>query len=186
MDIVLLRHTLSRDNRKGVFSRPDTPLSKKGLEQMEYLLEKKYPVKKIYSSPYPRSLILAHSLSSRLGLPLEVDERLREIDFGEFQGRTFKEIEELFPNEVAKWMEDAWSFKYPGGEDFLEVRSRARSFYQSISESSLIISHQALMFSLMAEILNYSYRDLSRFYLGSGARIHLRSEPWRLLSLENL
>lgn len=186
MDIVLLRHTQSLDNELGVFSRRDTPLSKKGLEQLEELVQKSYPVKAIYSSPYKRSLVLAEALSQKLGIPLFLDNRLREIDFGDFEGKTYREIERLYPELVAKWMEDPWTFEYPGGEDILAVRSRARSFYRSISESSLIISHQAFMISLMAEVLNYNYKQLSRFQLGSGAKIHLRSEPWRLLSLENL
>lgn len=186
MDLILLRHTSSVDNEKGVFSHPSTPLSPRGIEQMEILLSKEYPVEYIYSSPYERSRILAENLAKKLGLPLRVDERLKEIDFGAFEGKTFKEIEYLYPREVKRWMADPWTFAYPGGEDFHNVRSRAQRFYHDLRGPSLIISHQALMFSLMAEILEYSYSDLSRFYLGSGARVHLRNEPWRLLSLENL
>ncbi|NLY37085.1 MAG: histidine phosphatase family protein [Tissierellia bacterium] len=186
MDIILLRHTSSKDNERAIFSRPSTDLSSLGSKQMKLLLEKDYPVKKIYSSPYRRSLLLAEALSEKLHLPLYVDERLREIDFGEFEGKTFEQIESLYPREVEQWMKDPWNFAYPGGEDFHNMRSRAQRFYKELDQSSLIISHQALMLSLMSEILEYSYTDLSRFYLGSGARVHLKSSPWRLLSLENL
>lgn len=186
MDIILLRHTSSKDNERGVFSSPCTPLSCLGKEQVKILLSKDYPIKKIYSSPYERSLVLAEALSQKLNLPLSVDERLREIDFGEFEGKTFEQIEKLYPRQVQQWMKDPWNFAYPGGEDFHKMRSRAQRFYKELDESCLIISHQALMFSLMSEILEYSYVELSRFYLGSGARVHLRSSPWRLLSLENL
>lgn len=186
MDIILLRHTSSKDNELGVFSSPSTPLSSQGLEQVKELLNRKYPVSKIYSSPYKRSLVLAEALSEKFNLPLILDKRLREIDFGDFEGKTFAQIQTLYPKEVEQWMEDPWAFVYPGGEDFHNVRSRVRRFYQELDESSLIISHQALMFNLMAEILEYDYKDLSRFYLGSGAQVHLKSNPWRLLSLENL
>lgn len=186
MDIILLRHTSSKDNETRVFSSPSTPLSALGKEQINTLLEKKYPVKIIYSSPYKRSLELAEAIAIKFDLPLIVDQRLGEIDFGEFEGKTFEQIENLYPQEVKQWMEDPWNFAYPGGEDFHNMRSRVQRFYKELNQSCLIISHQALMLSLMSEILEYSYTDLSRFYLGSGARVHLTSGPWRLLSLENL
>lgn len=186
MDLILLRHTTSVDNQKKVFSSPDTPLSDRGLKQLELLVEKEYPVKRVYTSPYKRSHALAEAISKRHDLPLVVDERLREIDFGKFQGLHFEEIEKLYPEEVSLWMEDPWSFGYPGGENFHHVRSRARRFFYDVEESSLIVSHQALMVSLLAEILDYSYADLSKIFLGSGARVELSSQPWRLHRLENL
>lgn len=186
MDIILLRHTSSIDNEAGVFSRPDTGLSKKGLIEMDRLLLKDYPVEVIYSSPYKRSLVLAQILAQKLDLPLIEDPRLREIDFGLFEGRSFAEIEKSFPEEVEKWLEDPLSFRYPGGEAFSCVGKRARSFYKDLDRSSLIISHQALMFSLLAEVLGYDYKELAKLQMGSGARIHLKDQPWRLISLENL
>lgn len=186
MELILLRHTQSLDNEARIFSSPDTALSALGERQLEILLEKEYPVKRVYTSPYKRSFCLAEQIAKRHGLPLIVDERLREIDFGEFQGLSFQEIEARYPEHVEQWMNDPWSFVYPRGEDFHRVRSRARRFYYDLEESSLIVSHQALMVSLLAEILDYSYSDLSKIYLGSGARIELKSQPWRLHKLENL
>lgn len=186
MDIILLRHTASLDNEAGVFSRPQVDLSEKGRRDLKKLLVKNYSVEQIYTSPYKRSLELARALASKLELPLIEDERLREIDFGFFEGKSFLEIEDSFPQEVASWMEDPWGFEYPGGESLLSLRKRARSFFEDLNKSSLIVSHQALMFSLLAEILGYDYEVLSKLQMGSGVRIHLKSDPWRLISLENL
>lgn len=186
MDLILLRHTISLDNEAKVFSSPDTKLSQKGELQVESLLKMEYPVKRVYTSPYLRSFVMAKAIAEKYNLPLFVDERLREIDFGKFQGKGFDEIEKRYPEEVKQWMRDPWTFAYPGGEDFHHVRSRARRFFYDLEESSLIVSHQALMVSLLAEILDYSYSDLSKIYLGSGARVELKSQPWRLLKLENL
>lgn len=186
MDLILLRHTASLDNEAGVFSHPQVDLSEKGYQQLQMLLKKDFQVEKIYSSPYKRSRLLAEALAEKLGLSLEIDDRLREIGFGDFEGKTFEEIEELYPKEVEAWMADPWGFKYPGGEAFSSVRQRAADFVKELYKSSLVISHQALMFSLMAEVLAYDYEQLSKLYLGSGAQVHLKSQPWRLVKLENI
>jgi broad specificity phosphatase PhoE len=56
-----------------------------------------------------------------------VDERLREIDFGELEGRTYEEIERERPELYRHWMETPTRVRFPGGESYGELRARVAS-----------------------------------------------------------
>lgn len=75
------------------------------------------------------------------------DSRLEEINFGIFEGLTFKEISEQYPNEV-KEMEKNWkSFNYITGESLEELYQRAVSFLETLdyTKDNLIISHWGII-----------------------------------------
>jgi broad specificity phosphatase PhoE len=54
-----------------------------------------------------------------------VDERLRELDFGELEGRTYDEIARERPELYRRWMEQPTRVRFPGGECFDDLRARA-------------------------------------------------------------
>lgn len=73
-----------------VCGRADAPLTEKGQKQAEKLAEKvselQIPVTKIIHSPLQRAKDTAQAVADKLHLPMEVDERLIEMDFGEYDG----------------------------------------------------------------------------------------------------
>ena len=66
----------------------DDPLSEKGWAQMRAALVGHQPWEVVVTSPLVRCRAFAEELAARLALPLEVDARLMEIGFGEWEGRT--------------------------------------------------------------------------------------------------
>jgi alpha-ribazole phosphatase len=81
---------------------------------------------RIVSSPARRCHDLAHELSLRLDLPLALDPRLLEIDFGEWEGRTWDEITRNDGLRLERWMARWRDEGPPGGETIAELERRVR------------------------------------------------------------
>ena len=81
-----------------------------------------------YTSPLPRAKLTAELVLRRMDMPppIEVDERLRERAFGDWEGMVWKDIEEQFPDDVVKSRNDA-DFKISGGGESRMNASLARS-----------------------------------------------------------
>lgn len=80
---------------------------------------------RLVSSPAGRAQATAGAISRRLGLPVELDERLIEIGCGEWEGRLRQEIAHLHPEKFAT---REWFFGAPGGETFEEVWARVSNW----------------------------------------------------------
>jgi len=77
-------------------------------------------------------------------MSLHVDDRLREIDFGSFEGRSYEEIERTEPELFRAWMETPTEVRFPGGESYADVRERAVAAYDEIRarhECAVVVSH---------------------------------------------
>ena len=74
------------------------------------------PIEAIIASPLERALESARCLSDKLRLPVQTDPRLMEINAGIFQGHTWAEINEKFPQEADLWRSQDPDFRIPQGE----------------------------------------------------------------------
>jgi probable phosphoglycerate mutase len=79
-----------------------------------------------------------------------VDERLREIDFGQIEGKTMAEAELLFPEETRLFKADPATYPMPGGEDPHEAARRAVSTLRDIAVAHpngrvLVVAHNTLI-----------------------------------------
>ena len=104
--IVLLRHGQTAHNADGrIQGQLDTPLNEVGLAQAEALgaVFAADPPAVVVSSDLTRARTTAHAVCDHVGLPLVLDERLRETHFGLWQGLTGPEVEARWPSEFAAW-----------------------------------------------------------------------------------
>jgi len=117
--LVLLRHGESTANAAGLLlGRTDSPLTARGLEQALALGGLLGPVVRLVSSPLTRARETAAALG--LDLPVEIDRRWIEVDYGEHEGRPVGEV----PAEVwQRWRSDP-TFTPVGGESLAEVGAR--------------------------------------------------------------
>ena len=136
---------------------PDVPLSDTGRSQAEALgkwlaelPEDQRPTAAL-SSPFKRALTTAELATANLGIRVRTDERLRERDFGAFDGMTGTGIRDQFPDE-AKRRDLLGKFYYrpPGGESWADVALRIRSVLATEGlrydcERLLIVAHQAVI-----------------------------------------
>jgi broad specificity phosphatase PhoE len=126
--LVLLRHGEATGNADGLLQgRIDSPLTDLGRRQAARLAtffgpgSIVAPVSRVITSPLVRAKGTAEALG--LEIPIEVDERWVEVDYGEFDGQKLKEV----PAEVwSAWRADP-TFRPSGGETLVELGLRVRS-----------------------------------------------------------
>jgi probable phosphoglycerate mutase len=148
---VLLRHGETVHTREKRFSGSggdDPPLSEDGRAQAVasgQRLAALGGVDLVVSSPLLRARETAQTVAECLGAPLEVDDDLAECGFGAWEGLTFAEVEERWPDELASWLAST-AVAPPGGESFDAVLGRVRSARDRLLERAhngtvVVVSH---------------------------------------------
>lgn len=104
----------------------DIPLSATGRWQAGRLADvlRDEPVAAIYASDLARAWETAQYLGRARGIEVTKEEALRERGFGDFQGKTFAEIEALLPEQSMRWRKRDPEFSPAGGESLLALRGR--------------------------------------------------------------
>ncbi|GAA2442304.1 bifunctional RNase H/acid phosphatase [Streptomyces macrosporus] len=149
--VVLLRHGETPLTPLKKFSGSggtDPALSEAGLRQAEAAaaaLAARGTVQEVVSSPLTRCRQTARIVAARLGLKVEVDEDLRETDFGAWEGLSFAEVRERHPEDLDAWLADPEAAP-TGGESFASVtrrveRARDRILDRYPGRTVLVVSH---------------------------------------------
>jgi broad specificity phosphatase PhoE len=68
------------------------------------------PWQAVYASPMKRTIATARPLCEAIGLTMEIRDGLREIHYGEWEGKTTEEVKEQYPEDYVRWLtEPAWN-----------------------------------------------------------------------------
>lgn len=138
--ILMVRHGESEANRMGVFAGNfDADLQHRGEKQAEKTAEfiaNTYKVDKIYASDLKRAFKTGKAIGDRLGLEVEPNRRLREISAGEWEGKTFSELEEQYKESYSVWRTDVGNARCPGGESTRELGTRILAALTEIAEAN--------------------------------------------------
>ena len=121
--IVLARHGQTEANRDGLLvGRVDPPLTALGFEQAARLAEALAGsgADRVVASPLARTRTTAEAIATRLGLEVETDERLIEMDYGAWDGTP---IADVSIETWRRWRTDP-EFRPPGGESLRDVARR--------------------------------------------------------------
>ena len=158
----LLRHGQTIWNTQGrVQGRLDSPLTPEGVaavrEWADFLGGPRWKWNRILSSPAPRATATAQLINEKLRVDIQLEEDLREQDWGAWEGLSWSEIRTGYGDELHTQVEKGWSFRPPGGESRGEVRDRVRGLLSRFGrhhagEQILVISHQGVMKSLIYAI----------------------------------
>ena len=171
--LILVRHGQTEMNvQKLYFGKLDPPLNDLGISQAyqakEKLLDIDYDI--IYSSPLERAKQTAE-ICNYLDKDINYNSKLEEINFGIFEGLTFKEISEKFPDEIKK-MEENWKdYNYITGESPKEMFQRAISFLETLdySKNNLIIAHWGIINCIISYFVSGSLDTYWKFEIKNGA-----------------
>jgi broad specificity phosphatase PhoE len=151
--LLLVRHGQTTGNRSGLLQgRADRLLTDLGNAQAAQLAAvlRDCGATACYSSPLSRARATAEPIAAALGVAVIVDERLVELDYGDWEGRPVADVR---PDEWAYWRGDA-SFAPPGGESLLTLGARARSFAAGVLDGTpgvaLAVTHLAPIKALVA------------------------------------
>ncbi len=170
---VLLRHgqtPLSPERRFA--GRGDIPLTETGLAQAAAAARRlagRGGIDLIVTSPLQRARRTAEAVAAQTGVPVEVDEAWLETDFGKWEGLTFAEAAERWPDEVAAWLADP-EVAPPGGESFAATGERVLAGLAALvaarpAATVLVVSHVTPMKTLLRHALLAPPQALRRIYL---------------------
>jgi 2,3-bisphosphoglycerate-dependent phosphoglycerate mutase len=162
--IVLVRHGETDWNRDRRFQgHADVPLNELGRRQARDLADTLASDRfaAAYSSPLRRALETGEIVAARLGIPLEVDQGLMEIDVGSWSGLTTAEVEQRFPDEFGHWRETR-AGGWTDGETYPEMGARVISALRDIAgrhpgERVLAVSHGGPLRAVKAAAAGLSF-----------------------------
>ncbi|PZQ52249.1 MAG: alpha-ribazole phosphatase [Rhodovulum sulfidophilum] len=120
MELILLRHPAPAIDADTCYGRADLTL-RPGLEDPRRLPEPAPDFATLVTSPLRRCRRLAERLGAERGVPLRVDPRLAEMDFGRWELRRWQEIDR---DEIDAWARDFEHGRPHGGETVAELRDR--------------------------------------------------------------
>lgn len=152
-EIYLVRHGETEMNITGVYyGWTDVGLSEKGVMQAEDLYDILQDVHfdAVISSSLIRAVETASIVSGYNPDVIIRDDRLRELNFGEWEGIHHRELKENHKEVLEKWGSDWKNTAPPGGESFFEIYIRVKSSIEDIikeyrGKRVLIVSHQGTM-----------------------------------------
>lgn len=168
--VFLVRHgdtVLSAEDRFA--GETDVELSEKGREEARRLAQRLQGEKivAVYASPLGRTVETARIIAEPHRLQVQTCDGFREISHGHWEGMKRHEVEEKFPEEMAEWEKDPYTFAPAGGESGLAVTARALPALIDLvrkhpGENILVVSHKATIRLLLSSLLGFDprrYRD---------------------------
>ena len=172
MDIYLIRHTKT-DTLKGLcYGQSDVGLADTFFEEA-FELKNKLPKFKansqFFSSPLSRCVKLAEKLSDKV----TNDDRLIELDFGDWESRRFDDID---ADDLEAWTNSFVQVSPPNGESFNDLCQRVGCFWQEVVqgmdpeiEQVFIITHAGVIRALLAYILKLPPANAFQFKVDLGS-----------------
>lgn len=169
----ILRHGETEWNSDGKYcGKSDIPLSHKGHEQAikaaHALRTETFAA--VYCSPLQRSFETASIITHSHFLPVISDQRISEINFGEWEGKTKKQIELNYPEEWSNWLHDPKNERAgKTGETVYEVYKRSHEFFIEKSwthpnQTVLMVGHSTLNRIYIAGSLHLPLGFYRKFY----------------------
>lgn len=160
LNLYFVRHGETEKNKnKCYYGSLDVALTEKGILQAEKVGEilKDINFSKIYVSEKKRALKTAEILLKSKNCESITDARINERDFGEFEGKGYEELKQLYPNEWKAWCEDWKYISPPKGESCVQVYERVKSFMDDIlklgEDNILVVTHGGIIRSVYCYIL---------------------------------
>ena len=158
--LTLVRHGLTEWNANGKFQgHSDVPLSEEGLAQAkalaQHLAAQGEAVDVVYSSPLSRALTTAETVFP--DSEIVVDERLKELNFGMFEGSTQAENE---AHEAwAAWIADPFAQRTPQGESYQDLMVRAAAWLEDVPKeaNSVAFTHSGTIRMLLSHVLGLEH-----------------------------
>jgi probable phosphoglycerate mutase len=182
LTLYLLRHGETDASRDNLFCGDlDPELTPEGAQMAEDFAAayRDHGWCAVYASPMRRTLATAAPLAAATGIPVQRRDGLKEIAYGEWEGRTVEDVRQADPERYVRWLaEPAWNAP-TGGENGVQVAARASQVIAEItaahpSGAVLVLSHKATIRLVLCSFLGVDlgrYRDRLALPTGSVSRV---------------
>ncbi|MFH0924174.1 MAG: histidine phosphatase family protein [bacterium] len=164
--IFLIRHPETEYPTK-FYGSTDVNLSKNGKHQAELLCETLFnkKIEAVYSSDMKRTLYPSYLISKRYKINHFIESKLKEVDFGRWEGLIYNEIINLDKKLVDQWLGAPETFTFPGGEEMNAFLNRIKEVFSKLQknkryENIAIITHGGVIKSLLCLLLNKPLKAL--------------------------
>jgi alpha-ribazole phosphatase len=183
MDIYLVRHTRP-DIAVGVcYGRLDVALPA-NFETEAAVVQTRLPAaRSIVTNDSERCRRLAVFLADACEARLVVDDRLRELDFGDWEGQSWEDIPRA---QTDAWTKDIWNHSAPDGETYASLHARVSAAWESLllidEEALVIVGHAGPLRALLTIALELPPESFIRIHLDYGgiSRLSDTAGGWRL------
>ena len=181
---MLVRHSEAGHEGVRYVGKTDAPLTHAGRRQAERLeksIHRQAPSRAL-SSPLRRCLETAEILLKNINLVLECDPELREVDFGRWEGLTFRDIAARDPRLVEQWALGEMDFCFPEGESLVDFWDRVGHVAQRLREMPcecvLAVTHAGVIRYLLCHFLGFDAQSHLRFDIRPAAltRLHFQDD----------
>lgn len=172
MKLYLTRHGETDWNiQNRIQGQTDTFLNEKGKEQAKELanrLKDRYEIRTIYTSRQRRAQETAAVVGRAIHVDPIVKDGLEEISFGRWEGYTWRQVREQFPNEYQAWYENRRYQVPPEGESYQQLLDRLvpalTGIFEEHEKNVLVVAHSAVIMTLMSDIYNTPFEEMSKNY----------------------
>ncbi len=161
----LMRHARTAWNREGrIQGQIDSDLTAAGeaaARSWGKILTGR-PWDRLLVSDLGRARRTADLVNGSLGLPVTTEPRLREMDWGEWVGKTVRQIRDQFPGRLEEQEARGWDFRPPGGESRADQFNRCRAALSDAArrwpgETLLVVAHGGVIKSLVYRSLGHAF-----------------------------
>lgn len=156
-NIDLLRHGETSGGSR-FYGKTDVPISRLGMAQMWTATQKLSPHwDKIISSPMVRCAKFSQALGQRYSIPIIYDERIREFNFGCWEGYTAAEIMETDPDALTRFWENPLIYPPKNGEYLLNFQARVLTAWHDMikvhgRQKILFVTHSGVIRTILCHI----------------------------------
>jgi len=159
----------------------DDPLSEKGWMQMRQAVADHRPWNVIISSTLCRCIEFAQELGQRHGIEVKAEPRFIEIGFGQWEGRTAKELGEEDTDQVQRFLTDPLNNTPPGAETLYEFEARVLAgwhdvLHQHQGQHVLLVGHAGMMRMILRHILDMPLERMFRIQVANAAITRINVE----------
>jgi len=170
--VFLLRHGQTVNTLDGKFrynGHIDVDITDESLETMKSIAQQldAHPITHIYSSDLRRSQAGAVMIANQLKLPQTSLPAFKEIKMGCWEGLTYDEVKERYPEQIKKKFTDFINYRIPGGETIPEVENRVFKQLDELlqnhgGEQLVIVAHGGINMLIICRALQMAATDIFR------------------------
>jgi alpha-ribazole phosphatase len=175
--VILVRHTEPDEVVTGrCYGSLDVPLSDRGhahAAELAHELQRE-TIDVVLSSPRLRATATADAIATRVGRPVRLEPRLRELNFGDLEGITYEAVEARWPAVWNQWMNAPTTVRFPGGESHRDLKRRVVACMTYVrreyaGRTSVLVTHGGVARTAIAWALRMADADIFRIDQRHGA-----------------
>lgn len=151
------------------YGKLDVELSAVGTKQVQAAADylRAEPLAAVYASPRRRTQQSAEILVQGRDCAVKLEKRLAEIDFGDFEGRSYEDIAASYPAIYKQWMEQPTEVQFPNGESFDQMRNRVLEAFRELlrrhsGQTIALVVHGGVNRIILADVLGVPPHNIFR------------------------